>query len=71
MTKNELIKKLAYNFPDLQVSDVYLAVDTILEDMRATLESGERIEIRGFGSFTVRYFLLTKEETHEQLKPFR
>ena len=51
MTKSELIEILAKQQPHLPVKDVELAVKCIIEKMNLALASGERIEIRGFGSF--------------------
>ena len=55
MTKSELIDLLAKRQAQLAYKDVELAVKTILEHMAQTLSSGERIEIRGFGSFSLHY----------------
>lgn len=55
MTKSELIEVLAKRQAQLAYKDVELAVKTILEHMAQTLSSGERIEIRGFGSFSLHY----------------
>ena len=55
MTKSELIEILASKQPQLNPKDVELAVKTILEHMAQVLASGERIEIRGFGSFSLHY----------------
>lgn len=55
MTKSELIESLARRQSQLAYKDVELAVKTILEHMANTLSSGERIEIRGFGSFSLHY----------------
>lgn len=55
MTKSELIDLLATKQPQLKYSDVELAVKTMLEQMSHTLANGERIEIRGFGSFSLHY----------------
>lgn len=55
MTKSELIERIASRQSQLSVRDVELAVKTILEQMSQTLASGERIEIRGFGSFSLHY----------------
>ncbi|ESS73252.1 integration host factor subunit beta [Methyloglobulus morosus KoM1] len=51
MTKSELIEALAKRQPHLPIKDVELAVKCIIEKMNQALSSGERIEIRGFGSF--------------------
>ena len=55
MTKSELIERIAARQPQLSPKDVELAVKTVLEHMSQTLASGERIEIRGFGSFSLHY----------------
>jgi len=55
MTKSEIIESLASKLPHLAFKDVERAVKIILEHMANTLASGERIEIRGFGSFTLHY----------------
>ncbi|MFA6203809.1 MAG: integration host factor subunit beta [Gallionella sp.] len=51
MTRSELIAQLAAKFPQLTNSDIDMAVRTILDEMSRTLARGNRIEIRGFGSF--------------------
>lgn len=55
MTKSELIELIAANQSQLSLKDVELAVKTIIEQMSETLAAGERIEIRGFGSFSLHY----------------
>ena len=55
MTKSELIEALVRKQSQLGYRDVELAVKTMLEHMAQTLASGERIEIRGFGSFSLHY----------------
>lgn len=55
MTKSELIERIADNQEQLSLKDVEIAVKTILESMSHVLSSGERIEIRGFGSFSLHY----------------
>ena len=53
MTKSELIEILTRRQPHLKPDDVDLAVKSLLEMMGSALTRGERIEIRGFGSFSV------------------
>ena len=53
MTKSELIEALAKKQPHLALKDVELAVKCIIEKMNQALSSGKRIEIRGFGSFSL------------------
>ncbi|HTT08145.1 MAG TPA: integration host factor subunit beta [Gammaproteobacteria bacterium] len=55
MTKSELIEILAGKQTQLGHRDVELAVRTMLEHMASTLSLGSRIEIRGFGSFSLHY----------------
>jgi len=55
MTKSELIEILARKQGHLAYKDVELSVKTLLEHMSQALSSGERIEIRGFGSFSLHY----------------
>ena len=53
MTKSELIEELAKKQPHLAVKDVEFAVKCIIERMNQALSNGSRIEIRGFGSFSL------------------
>jgi integration host factor subunit beta len=55
MTKSELIEILASKNSHLNQKDVELAVKSLLEQMSMALASGQRIEIRGFGSFSLHY----------------
>ncbi|KGJ93384.1 integration host factor subunit beta [Thalassotalea sp. ND16A] len=55
MTKSELIEKLIDKLDHLSAKDVENAIKEILEMMADTLEKGDRIEIRGFGSFSLHY----------------
>ena len=55
MTKSELIERLASQQPHLPAKAVEDAVKEMLEHMATTLADGERIEIRGFGSFSLHY----------------
>ncbi len=55
VTKSELIEALARKQGHLAHKDVELAVKCLLEQMSQALASGERIEIRGFGSFSLHY----------------
>ena len=55
MTKSELIEALAARQKHLAGADVELAVKNVLERMSQALASGERIEIRGFGSFSLHF----------------
>ncbi len=55
MTKSELIEVIARKQKHLPARDVELAVKHLLELMSDALANGERIEIRGFGSFSLHY----------------
>ena len=55
MTKSELIEALGLRQSHLKAEDVDLAVKTMLEQMSGALAHGDRIEIRGFGSFSLHY----------------
>jgi len=53
MTRSDLVEALAEKFPQLTQRDADMAVKAILDAMGESLIKGHRIEIRGFGSFTV------------------
>lgn len=53
MTKSELIARLSLRHPQLAARDAEDSVKTILDAMAQALEAGQRIEIRGFGSFSL------------------
>ena len=53
ITKSELIIKLAERYPQLAARDAEFAVKTLLDTMSAALARGQRIEIRGFGTFSL------------------
>lgn len=55
MTKSELIEALAGRQTHLAHGDVEMAVKDVLEQMSHALASGDRIEVRGFGSFALHY----------------
>ena len=55
MTRSELIELMADGQHQLSVKDVELAVKLLIDHMAETLSSGQRIEIRGFGSFSLHY----------------
>jgi integration host factor subunit beta len=54
MTKRELIEKLAEKVTSLSLRDAEIIVNTVFDSMTEALASGDRIEIRGFGSFQVK-----------------
>jgi len=55
MMKSELIERIARKQSHLAYKDVELAVKSLLEQMSNSLSGGDRIEIRGFGSFSLHY----------------
>lgn len=55
MMKSELIERIARKQSHLAYKDVELAVKSLLEQMSNSLSNGDRIEIRGFGSFSLHY----------------
>jgi integration host factor subunit beta len=55
VTKSELIERLALKNQDIQGKELEDAVKELLEQMAQTLQRGDRIEIRGFGSFSLHY----------------
>jgi integration host factor beta subunit len=54
MTKNDLIKKLQEELKTYSLKDVTYVVNIIFDSMVEAIKRGERIELRGFGSFEVR-----------------
>jgi integration host factor subunit beta len=54
MTKSELIAELSAANPHLRAGDVELIVGTIFNEITAALARGDRVELRGFGAFTVK-----------------
>ncbi|MCF6298423.1 MAG: integration host factor subunit beta [Thiomicrorhabdus sp.] len=55
MTKSEIIELIARKQTQFSQKDIELAVNQIVDSMIETLSQGERIEIRGFGSFSLHY----------------
>lgn len=55
MTRSDLIAALASRFPKLMAKDVEITVKEILDAIGQSLARGDRIEIRGFGSFGLNY----------------
>ncbi len=55
MNRSDLVNVLSYKQPQLLAKDVTVAVKLILDTMSGTLAKGDRIEIRGFGSFELNY----------------
>ena len=55
MTKSDLIQILSARYAQISARDMEQAVKAIVDHMAETLSTGNRIEIRGFGSFSIRY----------------
>ena len=55
MIKSELIQQLADDNPDLYHRDVEKIVSTVFEEITAALARGDRVELRGFGAFSVKH----------------
>jgi integration host factor subunit beta len=53
MTKSELIERLAARHPQFMLKDVELAVKLVLDQISDSLAQQDRVEIRGFGSFSL------------------
>lgn len=54
MTRSELIKRIVKKFPQLTIKDVEISISATLDAISAKLAEGERVEIRGFGSFGIK-----------------
>jgi len=54
MTKHDLMEKLAERCKNINIKEAEIVVDTVFDSMTEALAKGERIEIRGFGSFQVK-----------------
>ncbi|MCL4678361.1 MAG: integration host factor subunit beta [Alphaproteobacteria bacterium] len=54
MTKSELIQRLAEMNPHLYLRDVEKIVDTVFNEIADALARGDRVELRGFGAFSVK-----------------
>ncbi len=55
MTKSELIQRLAESHPHLYHRDVERIVTTVFDEISGALERGDRVELRGFGTFSVKH----------------
>lgn len=55
MTKSDLIKSLAEANPHLYLRDIERIVSTLFEEITEALVRGDRVELRGFGAFSVRH----------------
>lgn len=55
MTKSELIQKLAAQNPHLYLRDIDLIVNTFFDRITEALVQGDRVELRGFGAFSIKH----------------
>jgi integration host factor subunit beta len=55
MTKSELIQKLAERNPHLFLRDVEKIVEAVFDEISDTLADGNRVELRGFGAFSIKH----------------
>lgn len=55
MTKSELIQRLAEKNPHLYLRDIEKIVETIFDEISRALARGDRVELRGFGAFSVKH----------------
>ena len=58
MTRSELLAALALDNPHLRQAEVEQIVEVIFDEITAALARGDRVELRGFGAFTVRLYVL-------------
>lgn len=54
MTKSELIQRLSKRYPHLYQRDIEVLVNTMFDEISDALAEGDRVELRGFGAFSVR-----------------
>ena len=54
MIRSELVQKIAEDNPGLNVADAERIVSTIFDEIISTISSGDRVELRGFGAFSVK-----------------
>lgn len=54
MTKSELIQRLAERNPHLYLRDIEKIVETVFDEITGALARGDRVELRGFGAFSVK-----------------
>ena len=54
MIRSELVQKIAEDNPVLNVVDAERIVSTIFDEIISTISSGDRVELRGFGAFSVK-----------------
>ena len=55
MIKSELVAHLAERYPHLYHRDVERIVSTVLDEISTALANGDRVELRGFGAFSIKH----------------
>jgi integration host factor subunit beta len=71
MTRSELIAVLANKFAPIPADEIDAAVRSVIDRLGLSLENGERIEIRGFGGFSIRHHeprIVRNPKTGEQFQ---
>ena len=63
MTKSELIQKLAERNPHLFLRDVEKIIETVFDEISDALADGDRVELRGFGAFSIKHRAARTGET--------
>jgi len=71
MTKSDLIEALARGQTHLALADVEIGVKHVLDQMTEALSTGARIEVRGFGSFSLHYARRASAAIRNQAKRWR
>ena len=54
MTRSELVKNLCVKFPYLKEKEIEAVIAVIFQEISSSLSSGKRVELRGFGAFSLR-----------------
>lgn len=54
MTKSELVKNLCKQFPNMKEKEIEAVIGIILSEISTSLSNGDRVELRGFGAFSLR-----------------
>ncbi|MBR1825571.1 MAG: integration host factor subunit beta [Alphaproteobacteria bacterium] len=54
MTRSELVERIAAKMPNLTLKEIDHIVDVVFDKLTSALAAGDRVEIRGFGAFSVR-----------------
>lgn len=55
MKRSDLIEKVSTKFPQMAARDIEKAVEVVFEEITRALSAGDRVELRGFGAFSVRF----------------